>query len=136
MSISEHERQVLATIEDDLASSGPKLTAMLTIFTRLTAGEAMPARERVSRLFCLPPTADQAVNGAPPVNQPNRLRRAVSRLMRQSAWLVWLAVVIGLITSALLFEHGAGKRACSVTQTAACQQVSAPQGPRAPGRPG
>lgn len=51
MSISEHERQGLETIENDLATTGPELAAMLAIFARLTAGEEMPVRERVRRAF-------------------------------------------------------------------------------------
>lgn len=49
MSISEREQTVLASIENDLAGSSPELTSMLTIFSRLTAGEEMPVRERASQ---------------------------------------------------------------------------------------
>jgi hypothetical protein len=47
MSISEQEWQTLKSIEHGLARSAPKLVSMLAIFTRLTAGERMPARRPV-----------------------------------------------------------------------------------------
>jgi Sugar (and other) transporter len=51
MSNSDHEQQVLESIEGDLASTGPKLASMLAIFARLTAGEEMPVREKLWRAF-------------------------------------------------------------------------------------
>jgi len=47
MSISERDQQALDLIEEDLAGSVPELAAKLAVFTRLTADEAMPPRERV-----------------------------------------------------------------------------------------
>lgn len=45
MSFTELERQVLGTIADGLRGSDPRLASMLTIFSRLAAGEEMPARQ-------------------------------------------------------------------------------------------
>ena len=45
--MSERERQALGSIEDGLAGSDPALASMLGIFSRLTSGEEMPAREKI-----------------------------------------------------------------------------------------
>jgi len=46
MSLSAHEQQALDSIGDDLSVSDPELASLLATFTRLTAGEDMPAREK------------------------------------------------------------------------------------------
>jgi hypothetical protein len=46
MSLTEPETQTLGSIADGLAGSDPRLASMLTIFSRLAAGEEMPAREK------------------------------------------------------------------------------------------
>ena len=46
MSFTELERQALGSIADGLAGSDPWLASMLTIFSRLAAGEEMPAARR------------------------------------------------------------------------------------------
>ena len=47
MGMSERGRQALGSIEDGLAGSDPALASMLGIFSRLTSGEEMPAREKI-----------------------------------------------------------------------------------------
>jgi len=47
MSLSHHQQHQLHRIETGLLRSDPQLTAMLGIFGRLSAGEAMPAWEQV-----------------------------------------------------------------------------------------
>src|SRR5262249_40277265 len=46
MSLTQPHRQALGAIADGLAGSDPRLASMLTIFSRLAAGEEMPAREK------------------------------------------------------------------------------------------
>ena len=46
MSLTEPETQALGCIADGLAGSDPRLASMLTIFSRLAAGEEMPARQK------------------------------------------------------------------------------------------
>jgi len=126
MSISEHEQQVLESIESDLASAGPKLAAMLAMFARLTAGEEMPVRERVRRVLDLP--CATATGPSARAGRPARPRRTRERLRSQSVWLVCVGVAIALIAWTLTFNHGAGKDACPVTRMAACRQIQAPTG--------
>lgn len=136
MSISEHEQQVLETIENDLASTGPKLASMLAIFTRLTAGEEMPVRERARRVFDLPPAPSRGVPGADAAGRSARPHRTMPRLRRRSAWLAWLVVAIAVMAWTLTFGHGATEGACPGTRTAACHQVPAPTGPSGPANGG
>ena len=46
MSLTEPEPQALGFIADGLAGADPRLASMLAIFSRLAAGEEMPAREK------------------------------------------------------------------------------------------
>jgi hypothetical protein len=45
MSLTQPETQALGAIADGLAGADPRLASMLTIFSRLAAGEEMPARQ-------------------------------------------------------------------------------------------
>ena len=47
MSLSHRQQHQLHRIETGLLRSDPRLTAMLGVFGRLSAGEAMPAREQM-----------------------------------------------------------------------------------------
>src|SRR5262249_2410518 len=64
MSLTEPETQALGCIADGLAGSDPRLASMLTIFSRLAAGEEMPAREKT-----------RVRRGRPAVLRPRRARR-------------------------------------------------------------
>ena len=50
MSLTQPETQALGAIADGLAGADPRLASMLTIFSRLAAGEEMPAREKREQL--------------------------------------------------------------------------------------
>ena len=123
MSISEHERQVLESIERELASTGPQLASMLAIFARLTAGEDMPVRERLRRALDVPSAEDPRASARAAVRTTRR-HRTMARLRRQSAWVICLVVAIALVALALTVDRGAGRGVCPVTQTAACRQLS------------
>lgn len=134
MSISEREQQALESIENDLASTGPKLASMLAIFGRLSAGEEMPVRERVRRVFDLPSAARPGVTGTEATGPPGRPRRTLPGLSKQWVWLVWLAAAIALVGWGLTRGNEAAKGACTVP-TAACRQMLTPGGPGGPGGP-
>jgi Protein of unknown function (DUF3040) len=50
MCLSAREQRLLDGIDERTRRSDPRLASMLTIFTRLTADETMPDRERISTL--------------------------------------------------------------------------------------
>src|SRR5258708_8612310 len=68
MRLTEPETQALGSIEDGLAGCDPRLASMLNIFSRLAAGEEMPAREKT-----------QARRGRPAAHRPPRARRPQRR---------------------------------------------------------
>lgn len=139
MSISKHEQQVLGAIEGDLAATYPKLTAMLSMFTRLTAGEEMPGRERVRRVLELPSVTRSGISGAgehsgiPGADtavRPTRRHRAFPRLRRRIKylWLVWVVIALAATAWSLTFNHSAGHGVCPAARTAACRHVLVPGG--------
>ena len=89
----------------------------------------MPARERIRRALYRPAVACRRPAGADVAGRAARRRNALAQLRRQSAWLVWLVTVIGLIAWVLAFSHGPGKGVCTMTRPAVCRQVPAPARP-------
>src|SRR5215471_15451554 len=107
MSFTELERQALGSIADGLTDSDPRLASMLTIFSRLAAGEEMPACEKT-----------RARRGRPGAHRPRRTRRhprrgtvsprarrRYARLSRQRAMLLlWAVTAAALLATALLLN--------------------------------
>ena len=99
MSLTEPETQALGSLADGLAGSDPRLASMLTIFSRLAAGEEMPAREKT-----------RAWRGRPAAHRPRRARRHPRRGIaspqphRLDARLGWqqAVLVLGVVISAAL----------------------------------
>jgi len=99
MSLTVREQQALEGLASRLARSDPVLAAKLTIFTRLTSGEAMPVRE-----------STRLARG--PVRESTRLARGSRRLfqrlgLRGVAALLWLAIAVTLIAVAVAITGGA-----------------------------
>ena len=100
MSLTQPETQALGAIADGLAGADPRLASMLTIFSRLAAGEEMPARQttRVRR-------------GRPAAPRPRRARRhprrgtarpQPRRLHPRLGWQQARLVVAAVISAALV----------------------------------
>ncbi len=80
MSLNGPERQTLGWIEDGLADSDPRLASILNIFSRLTAGEDMPVREKIRmRYGRRRPTVRAAPGGTHAGVQPSRTRASGTR---------------------------------------------------------
>ena len=80
MSLSHHQQHQLHRIETGLLRADPQLAAMLGIFGKLSAGQAMPSREQV-------PT------------RRDRVRQAAALTMQA---VTLAAAAIGLLLSAIL----------------------------------
>src|SRR5215471_17085636 len=100
MSLNQLETQALGSIADGLAGSDPRLASMLTIFSRLAAGEDMPVRQKT-----------RVRRGRPAAHRPRRARRYPRRAMafphprRRHARLGWqraMLVLWAVISAALL----------------------------------
>ena len=129
MSLNEPEMQALGWIEDSLAGSDPRLASMLHIFSRLAAGEEMPAGERI-RVAC----------GRPAAHRPRRARlhprrgiafpqtrRRYARLGWQQAMLVLGAVISAALLTAALALTASGPKTCARPMGSACPSLSIPQ---------
>jgi hypothetical protein len=129
MSFTELERQALGSIADGLAGSDPRLASMLTIFGRLTAGEEMPAREKI-----------RVRRGRPAAHRPRRARRYPrrgiafpqprrphARLGWQQAMLVLGAVISAALLTAALALTASGRTTCARPMGTACASPSIPQ---------
>ena len=129
MSLTEPEAQALGCIADGLAGSDPRLASMLTIFSRLAAGEEMPAREKTRVRL-----------GRPAAHRPRRARRYPrrgiafpqprrphARLGWQQAMLVLGAVISAALLTAALALTASGRTTCARPMGTACASPSIPQ---------
>ena len=111
MSLSAREQRTLEAIADGLAESDPGLGSLLGLFSRLAAGEEMPARNEIHQIR--PPTT----------GRPYR-NRSLCRLCPRPGWnraavLLWLVITIGLIAVSLaLNNRGPGR--CAPPWGTAC----------------
>jgi hypothetical protein len=112
MSLSTWEQQALDSIRDGLAGSDPRLTALLTTFTQLTAGEEMPAR------MTLRARSRRAVRAAR--QQRGRATRAYQRACLRYALLVWFLLTATIIGAAVALSRGDVHAACPRSWWAAC----------------
>jgi len=101
--------------------SAPKLASMLSIFSRLTAGETMAAREP-ARYPGLGAAATRRAGGG--------------HLVRGARRWVWVVAVLALIALALVLGHGTATGSCP-PRAIICGQGPAPahHGPGPPGGP-
>lgn len=81
MSLSPREQQALDSIADGLAGSDPKLASLLVTFTRLTAAEEIPVREKI-RAGWRQATRRQRRSRRHPLFQGHRLSPAHRRIAR------------------------------------------------------
>jgi len=129
MSLTEPETQALGSIADGLAGADPRLASMLAIFTRLAAGEEMPARENT-----------RARRGRPAARRPRRAgrhpRRGTAclqpsrrhpRLGWPSAMLVLGAVISAALLTAALALTASGHTTCARPMGTACPSPSISQ---------
>ena len=108
MSLNEPQKQALGWIEDGLAGSDPRLAAMLTIFSRLAAGEEMPAREEI-----------RVRRGRPAAHRPRRARRHPRLGLQQATLLLWVVISAGLLAVALVLSTS-GYKGCIQSMGTAC----------------
>ena len=107
MSLNEPQMQALGWIEDSLAGSDPRLASMLNIFSRLAAGEEMPAREKI-RIRRERPTAPRPRRTRPhprrgiALPQPRRLYPRLG--LQQAMLLLWVVISAGALAVALVLN--------------------------------
>lgn len=103
MGLKPSEQHALCSIEDRITGSDPGLASMLAMFTRLTVGEALPARENI---------------------RPRWLKPG---LRWQLVWpMLWLATSIALIAVALTLGNSGGQSTCTM-HGSSCVKTTAAQ---------
>ena len=129
MSLTEPESQALGSIQDGLAGSDPRLASMLTIFSRLAAGEEMPAREmtrvrrgRPAALRLRRARRHPRLGRALP--QPHRLYLRLG--WQQTMLLLWAVLSAALLAVALVL-NSSGHKACIQSIRIACPCPSTPR---------
>ena len=136
MSCTEAKTRARGSIADGLAGADPRLASMLAIFSRLAAGEDMPARGKT-----------RARRGQAAALRPRRARRyprrgtAVPQARRRSARLgsppamlvLWAVIAAALLTAALALT-ASGPTTCARPVGTACPSPSLPQQAGAGGR--
>src|SRR5215472_3464578 len=129
MSLNQLETQALGSIADGLAGADPRLASMLAIFSRLAAGEEMPARQK-TRVRC-GWLATHRLRRAR--RYPRRAiafphpRRRYPRLGWQPARLVLGAVISAALLAAALALTASGPKTCARPRGPACPSPSIPQ---------
>ena len=121
MSLNQSETQALGTIADGLAGSDPRLASMLDIFSRLAAGEEMPARAKTRVRRGRPPARPRRARRHPRRGTAlPQVRRLYPRLGRQQAiLLLWAVTTAALLATALLLNTS-GHNACIQSIGTAC----------------
>jgi hypothetical protein len=120
MGLSAQDRQALDVIEGRLADAEPRLASMLATFTRLTAEEAMPARESISpgrRRSRRAGFVDTLEHDWP----RGERGRAHIRSWRRKALALWFVITLALVGAAILAIHVGGRVCPSMTSTCASQ---------------
>jgi hypothetical protein len=119
MSLSGHDQRALDLISDRLAGSDPRLAGLLGIFTRLTAGEEMPAAEQIRPGLPAPAFRVRRPQRRPCGRRtPRRGRRVLSR--DGAMLLLWLAISVTMIAVAVVLSAGSPGPPCHVAWTMGC----------------
>lgn len=105
MSLSGRDQQALDVIAQQIAGSDPGLASKMATFTRLTADEEMPLREKIL--------------AARKRDDRHLLRLHRHPEFRRTALLLWLVVVVGLVAVAVAIGSGS-KSVCTKARAAAC----------------
>jgi hypothetical protein len=135
MSFTELERQALGSIADGLAGSDPRLASMLTIFSRLAAGEDMPARQKTRVRRGRPSARPRRARRHPRRGKARpQSRRLYARLGWQQAMLVLGAVISAALLTAALVLTASGPKTCARPMGTACPSPSIAQQAGAGGR--
>jgi hypothetical protein len=123
VSLSAKERHALESIEVRLGAADHRLASMLHTFTRLTAGEAMPGRERLQtgwRRAVRVRSRHRYRAGAATVRPAGR--RRASLLM-----VLWAVISIGLVAFAAMTGRS-GPSPCAAKPALSCPGHSLPHG--------
>lgn len=130
MSLSAHDRRALGLIEEGVAGSDPHLAAMLSAFSRLADGEAMPGHERIEggRRDTVVRAGHIMLPARPGGGRPGTAaQRLASRLSGKWVALVWLGMLLtSLVVITVVLSHTSTSAACASRPLSACGHHAVP----------
>jgi hypothetical protein len=122
MILTPREEQTLTYLDGQLAAGEPRLAAMFSIFTRLTAQEGKPPEEDQIR---------GVRTASAPSRPPSRRRRLAWRVLVPAVMLAALAVLVALgLTSSMRCQPAAGRPHTAAAASSGCPA----RGPASPVR--
>ncbi len=119
MSLSVRDRRALDSIDSRLSGSDPHLAGLLGIFTRLTAGEEMPAREQI-RLKRAAGGSRRVPRRRGPGARPPMGRGPAGLSPARVMLLLWLLIAVALISVAIVMNAGGPGPPCRAAWTMGC----------------
>ena len=130
MRLSTWEQQALDSIKGEISDSDPALVTLLTTFTRLASGEAMPVRDKpgiLTRRITPHPLRKQQCRYRTGARQhPIRRRRRFG--VHGALILAWFVTTAGLIAVALVLNlgssQGAARQTCTGAWPVACSDAA------------
>jgi hypothetical protein len=121
MGLSPREQHALNSIKEALA--GSELAALLATFTRLAAGEEMPARRPVQERKQRHPRGARQRRHPPQGKMRRHAHRVYLRLgFHRVALALWLVITVALITTAVAFDHSSQAGCPQVPMSSAIQR--------------
>jgi len=121
MSLGTWEQQALDSIKGELTDSDPRLVTLLTTFSRLASGEAMPVRDklRVGTRRIMPYSHRKQRRCCRTGACRNSIRRYRQFGLQHALILAWFVLTVGLILSTLVLTRGASHGPAAQTCTSA-----------------
>jgi hypothetical protein len=123
ISLSPKDRRALESIADGLGAADGRLASMLATFTRLTAGEAMPGRERLQAGW------RRAVRVRPGQRAGTAAVRPAGRKRASLLMVLWAVISIGLVAFAAVTGRS-GPSPCAAKPALSCPGHPLPHGAR------
>lgn len=112
MGLNLHDRRTLRSLGEDLRASDPALARLVSMFTKLTAGEAMPEREQ---------TRPRQPRAHEPLRWPRHHGRQASPAM---VILVWLLLVLAVAVGVTAGVVAVAQAHCAAPGVTACAHPS------------
>ncbi len=126
MSLSAWEEKALDSIKDEFTHSDPRLARLLTAFTQLASGEAMPVRKKIRagsrRAISYPLRKRRRCCQTGACRNSSRMFRSLG--LQHALVLVWLLITVTLIAVSVVLSgsssHGTATQTCAGSWPPAC----------------
>jgi hypothetical protein len=126
MSLSAWEEKALDSIKDEFTDSDPRLVRLLTAFTQLASGEAMPVRNKIRagsrRAISYPLRKRRRCCQTGACRNSSRILQSLG--VQHALVLAWLLITVTLIAVSVVLgggsSHGTATQTCAGSWPLAC----------------